>query len=119
MKLFVKQFIAEVKGDDAEALGLKVLRQANSGLNTSISNLGGDTIGLEDFLEETKENQNKARLNYGKSILNREDYVSNLLKAKNKVTDAEEALSTHLAKIEFLKSQLAALDEEATSETVI
>ena len=112
VKSFVKEFVAKVKGEDAEALGQKVLRHADSALKRQISSLDGDTITLEDNLEVAKENQKLALINNGQNLTDRDLYVRNLLKAKNNVTDAEEALKLHEETIAFLKSQLAALDEE-------
>jgi hypothetical protein len=49
-KSFVKEIVALLKGDDAEATGQKVLRQADSAFKTQIASLTGDTIALEDRL---------------------------------------------------------------------
>ena len=69
MKSFVKQYVAVVKGDDAEAQGEKVFRQADSALQTHIANLKGDTISLEDNVTNAKEELNLARVNNGQIIL--------------------------------------------------
>lgn len=112
VKSFVKQFVAAVKGDTAEAQAQKVLRQADSALQTQIASLNGDTIVLEDAVTAAKERQANARINNGNNIGDRSSYVRNLLDAKNAVTLAEEALKTHKEKIEFLKAELASLNEE-------
>jgi predicted nucleic acid-binding Zn-ribbon protein len=106
---FVKQFIATVKGDDVTAQAEKVFRQATSALNTQISSLEGDLIGLEDSLSDAKEALVLKRVNNGNSISDRNSYVSSLFTAKNSVTSAEEALDKHKAKITFLKEELKAL----------
>lgn len=118
IKSFIKSFIAVVTGDDATALGEKVYRQAVSGLNVQIASLNGDTVALEDKVTETKEALASARVNNGKLITDRSQYVQNLLNAKNKVTSAEEALEEHEAKLVFLKGELAKLDEEEDVEVV-
>lgn len=112
MKSFVKQFVAVVKGDDAEAQGQKVLRQADSALQSQVASLNGDTITLEDSVTSAKEALDLARVNNGQVIIDRSYYVRNLLNAKNKVTEAEEALKSHKEKIAFLESELKALSEE-------
>jgi len=112
IKSFVKQFVATVQGDNVDAQAQKVLRQADSALKSQIPSLEGDLIGLEDNLESAKEKQALARINSGRSIDNRQDYIANLLRAKNAVTEAEENLELHKEKITFLKSELLALDEE-------
>ena len=55
MKSFVKEVVAIISGDNAEATGQKILRQADSALKTQIASLNGDTISLEDKVEDAKE----------------------------------------------------------------
>ena len=111
MKSFVKEVVAIIKGDDAEAVGQKILRQADSALKTQIASLTGDTISLEDSVEDAKENLRLARVNNGVLITDRNQYIENLLSAKNKLTDAEEKLEAHLSKIEFLQGEYESLDK--------
>jgi hypothetical protein len=110
-KSFVKECIAILKGDDAEATAQKILRQADSAFKTQIASLTGDTIALEDKLEDAVEALRLARLNNGRVIGDRYGYVRNLLDAKNNVTTAEEALETHNAKLAFLREQADLLEE--------
>lgn len=117
MKSFVKQFVAIVTGDDAEAQAQKALRQANSALKTQIASLEGDTISLEDRVDTAKENQALSRVNRGQQIVDRTVYIRNLLNAKNEVTAAEDSLKLHLDKISFLKAELASLDDDAVEIT--
>lgn len=116
VKSFVKSFIAVIKGDDVTAQAEKAFRQASSALNTQISSLGGDTVTFEDAVLDAKEKQQVARINGGQPISNRNTYVQNLLNAKNEVTKAEEAHETHLAKIKFLKDELAELEKDVEQE---
>lgn len=113
MKSFVKQFTAVLTGDNAEAQAQKALRQADSALKTQVASLKGDTISFEDKVEQAKENLGLARVNNGNLISSRDSYVQGILKAKNALTEAEEALKAHLEKIAFLEAELKALDEEA------
>jgi hypothetical protein len=110
-KSFVKEIVALLKGDDAEATGQKVLRQADSAFKTQIASLTGDTIALEDKLEDAKEALRLARLNNGQLINDRNSYVTNLLRAQNNLIDAEEALEAHNNKLQFLREQAALLEE--------
>jgi len=110
-KSFVKEIVALLKGDDAEATAQKVLRQADSAFKTQIASLTGDTISLEDAVEDAKEALRLARLNNGSIISDRNNYIRNLLEAKNTLTKAEEALEAHNAKLDFLKEQAALLEE--------
>jgi hypothetical protein len=109
-KSFVKEVVAILKGDDAEATAQKILRQADSAFKTQIASLTGDTIALEDKLEDAKESLRLSRLNYGQPISDRNSYVRSLLDAQNKVSSAEEALEIHSAKLKFLDEQYQLLD---------
>ncbi len=110
-KSFVKEIVALLKGDDAEATGQKVLRQADSAFKTQIASLTGDTIALEDRLEDAKEALRLARLNNGQLIGDRNSYIRLLLHAQNLIVDAEEALEAHNNKLAFLREQAALLEE--------
>ena len=110
-KSFVKEIVALLKGDDAEATAQKVLRQADSAFKTQIASLTGDTIALEDKLEDAKEALRLARLNNGQLINDRNSYVNSLLRAQNNLIDAEEALEAHNNKLQFLREQAALLEE--------
>jgi len=112
IKSFTKQVISVLKGDDAEATAQKVLRKVDSALQVQIASLTGDLISLEDNLETAKENLSLARINGGVLFTDGSGYISRLFSAKNKVTDAEEALTLHKERIAFLKAESAALDEE-------
>jgi chromosome segregation ATPase len=111
-KSFIKQFVAVVKGDDAEATAQKALRQADSGLKAEIASLTGDTVAFEEAVENAEENLTLATVNHGKLITSRKDYVANLLRAKNDLTDAQDKLTAHLEKIKFLQEQLDNLSDE-------
>jgi len=110
-KSFVKEVVAILTGDNAEATAQKILRQADSAFKTQIASLTGDTISFEDKLEDAKEALRLARLNNGWVISDRNEYIRGLLQAQNRVVEAEEALETHNAKLTFLKEQAALLDE--------
>lgn len=107
---FVKQFVAIIKGDDAEVSAQKAWRQAQSGLKTHIASLEGDTIKFEDNVTDAQENLAAARVNSGQPISNRDNYVSSLVAARNRVTAATKAHTDHLAMIAFLKEELVALE---------
>lgn len=112
IKSFVKQFVAAVKGDDVAVLAEKTFRQASSALKTQINSLEGDTVTFEDKVTDAKEAQALARINDGKAIVDRDNYVTKLLQAKNTVTSTEDALKKHEAKIKFLREELAELEAE-------
>jgi len=111
MKSFVKEVVAILKGDDAEATGQKILRQADSAFKAQIASLNGDTIALEDAVENSKEQVNLCRVNKGNLITDRNDYIRNLCSAKNRLTEAQEALDVHNEKLAFLNEQFELLDK--------
>lgn len=115
MKLFVKEFKAIIEGDNAEAQALASLRQADSALSTQIAALEGEQVDREEAVTEAKQALNVARVNGGKKIDSKElraQYVLNLLNAKNALTEAEEALEAHNAKLVFLKEQKEEISKE-------
>ena len=109
-KSFVKEIISLLTGDNAEATAQKILRQADSAFKTQIASLTGDTIALEDRVEDAKEVLRLARLNNGNLITDRNQYIRGLLSAQNTLIEAEEALESHLDKLAFLNEQHASLD---------
>lgn len=106
---FVKQFIAAVKGDDAEVKAQKAFRSADSALKVQIASLKGDVIKLEDDVDNATEALAKAKINGGNVISDRDYYVEQLVCAKNNLTRAEKALTDHNAKLAFLEETLADL----------
>lgn len=112
MNSFVKQFIAEVKGDDVEVLAEKVWRQANSALKSAISSMEGDLIAKEDEVTEAQERLTKVRINNGVAISDRNRYISNLISAKETLKSTQKQLDAHIATIEFLKEEWDNLKKE-------
>ena len=112
LNAFVREFKAIIVGDDAEALGFKNWRKAESGLKVQIAALNGDIIAKEDALENAQENLVKARVNYGKEISDRDAYIESLIKAKESLKAAEKQLSAHKETIAFLEEQYALLRAE-------
>ena len=104
MKSFVKEVVAIINGDNAEATAQKILRQADSALKTQIASLTGDTISLEDSVEEAQETMRLAVVNNGVLISDRNQYTRNLLVSKNSLLEREAHLQDHLEKIAFLQN---------------
>ena len=116
MNSFVKQFIAAAKGDDVEVLAQKAWRSAESALKVNIASREGDTISLEDEVSRKKDTLVAARINNGKKVACREEYISELIDAKNELTDAEEELNNHLSELNFLKDEYAKLNADAVED---
>jgi hypothetical protein len=109
---FVSQFVAIVKGDDAQVQGSKAWRSAESALKVQIASLSGDLIRKEDVVEQASENLSKARVNNGVQISDRDQYISNLISAKERLVQAEKQLEAHQKTIAFLEEEYANLKAE-------
>ena len=109
---FAKQFVAIIKGDDAEAKAAKVWRQAESAFKVQIAALGGDLIRKEDAVTQAEEKLAKALVNNGSEITDRDAYIANLISAKESLKQAEKQLAAHKETIAFLEEQYALLKAE-------
>ena len=109
---FAKQFVAIIKGDDAEAKAAKVWRQAESAFKVQIAALGGDLIRKEDAVAQAEENLSKRLVNNGNEITDRDAYIANLISAKESLKQAEKHLLAHKETIAFLEEQYALLKAE-------
>ena len=109
---FAKQFVAIIKGDDAEAKAAKVWRQAESAFKVQIAALGGDLIRKEDSVSQAEEKLAKALVNGGNEINDRDQYIANLISAKESLKQAEKELAAHKETIAFLEEQYALLKAE-------
>lgn len=109
---FVNQFVAIVKGDDAQIQAFKAWRSAESALKVQIASLSGDLIRKEDAVEQANENLLKARVNNGIQISDRDQYISNLILAKERLVQSEKQLEAHQKTIAFLEEEYANLKAE-------
>jgi len=109
---FAKQFVAIIKGDDAEAKAAKVWRQAESAFKVQIASLGGDLIRKEDAVSQAEENLAKKLVNNGNEIDDRDIYISNLILAKENLKKVTKELQAHKDTIAFLEEQYAKLKSE-------
>ena len=109
---FAKQFVAIIKGDDAEAKAAKVWRQAESAFKVQIAALGGDLIRKEDAVVQAEENLSKRLVNNGNEITDRDNYIANLISSKEALKTAEKQLVAHKETIAFLEEQYAKLQAE-------
>ena len=109
---FAKQFVAIIKGDDAEAKAAKVWRQAESAFKVQIAALGGDLIRKEDTVTQAEEKLAKALVNNGCEIIDRDTYIANLISAQEALKQAEKQLQAHKDTIKFLEAQYSKLKAE-------
>ncbi len=114
---FIKQFVAQVKGDNVQAKAEQTKRQAVSALKSQISNMKGDLVDKEQAVQDAVEARAFCRINEGETISGteqRKKYVSNLVDANNNITSAQEELEQHNLTIKFLEAELVKVgkDEE-------
>jgi tetratricopeptide (TPR) repeat protein len=110
MNSFIKQFVALVQGDDATVQAEKAYRSASAALTAHIAVAKADLLGHQEEVEKAKETLTEARLNSGKVISNRDNYVDALVNAKNALLKAEDALEAHEEYIAFLEAELEVLN---------
>ena len=109
---FAKQFVAIIKGDDAETKAAKVWRQAESAFKVQIAALGGDLIRKEDAVTQAEEKLAKALVNDGNEITDRDAYIANLISAQESLRQSQKNLTAHKDTIEFLEKQYTKLKTE-------
>ena len=106
---FMNQFVAIIKGDNAEVTAAKVWRQAESAFKVQIAALGGDLIRKEDKVTQAEELLAKRLINGGNEISDRDQYIANLISAKEALKQANKELNAHKETITFLEEQYAKL----------
>ena len=112
LNAFVKEFVAIIKGDEAEAKAAKVWRQAESAFKVQIAALGGDLIRKEDAVTQAEEKLAKVLVNNGSEITDRDTYIANLISAQEALRQSQKNLTAHKDTIEFLEKQYAELKAE-------
>ena len=114
MESYIKEVAALIKGDDADALAMKIWRKSVSAFKVQLAAMEGNLISKEDKVENAKEILKKALYNNG--ILIADDkgdvYVQNQIDAQNRVEQAEKELAAHKKTIAFLEAQYALLKAE-------
>lgn len=117
IKLFVQQFIAVIKGDNAKALGIKTHREADATITAQIAVLTCQQVRLENDIESAIEILNKSLVNNGQSIgANGDNYIKILFNCKIQLSNAQEALEANKDQIEFLKEIQEKLNTEVDEE---
>ena len=105
-KTFVKQFVALVKGDEAEATAAKVQRKAEAAIEARLAALKGHLVDAEQKVSDSEEALVNARMNGGKQIDNREHYVDNLINATQQIESTKVNLDNIKHTITMLTAEL-------------
>lgn len=97
--LFVKEVIARLKGDNAEALGAKIARKAISSVEGQLAALKAKQVDLEDTVEDAQEALKVAKFPT-EMIINNQCYINDirvkfddLETAKNNLKDVVESIA--------------------------
>ena len=106
LSLFVSYVIALLKGDDAEAIGIKIQTKAISILTAQIAVKTCHTLTLEENVENAEKELSVARVNGGDLITDNTAYVRTLLTRAQERDVAIEALNDHKKDIAFLETEL-------------
>lgn len=105
-KLFLKEVVSRLKGDDAEAKGAKIARKAVSALEGQIASLNSKKVDLENNLEDAQEALSNAT--YPTEVFtNNQTYVQGILNAQQSVDQAKENLESTEKAITYFTSLLA------------
>lgn len=114
---YVNEFKSFVKGDNVQVKAEQAYRLANAAMKVHISTLEGKEVSLEMEIEKCKSEYLKAKMNYGRTEMNNDDYINDLLASKMAISKAEKALSDNSKTLEFLRSERESFEVEITVDS--
>ena len=103
--LFVKEVIARLKGDNAEALGAKIARKAISSVEGQLAALKARQVDLEDQVEDAEEALKVAKFPI-EMITDNQGYVSNIRRKLDALEEAKTNLADVKESIKFFEGLL-------------
>jgi len=105
-ELFIKEVLAKLKGDGAEALAAKVGRKALSAFEGQIASLNSKKVDQENAVEEAQEALDAAT--YPTSVFSsNQSYIDGILRAQKAVDQAQEDLDSTNKALEYFTGKLA------------
>lgn len=111
MSKFKEQFKVLLKGETTDLTIERVYKTVVSALKAQLATLTGDLADAQFDLDEARESLRLAKLYYGKSDINREDYINGLITKYNKVIECENNLQALQDTYEFLELTLKEVEE--------
>ena len=112
MKSFVKEVIARMKGDDAEAQAQKNYRKASAAVSATIASLGAKLVDDENTLEDAQENL--ASTKWPTTLIGSgETYLANVKGAQESVDAAQDKVEQTQKSIAYWQVFLSEMDSEA------
>lgn len=105
-KLFIKQVLGKLKGDDNEVLAAKISRKAVSAIEGQLASLNSKKVDLENTLEDAQEGLTNAT--YPTSVFSdNSNYCQQILHAQQRVDQAQENLEATEKAYEYFSKLLA------------
>jgi len=105
-ELFIREVLAKLKGDGAEATAAKVGRKALSAFEGQIASLNSKKVDLENAVEEAEEALSSAT--FPTSVFsNNQSYIDGILSAQKSVDQAKENLESVNKALEYFNTKLA------------
>lgn len=89
---FIETLKAYIKGDDESIKSLKIQKKAKSLLKIEIANIDNAIIKQQDAIENAEEKLKEAKMNFGSTEFNDDEYVNTIVKHRNNLTEAQEKL---------------------------
>lgn len=111
VKNFVKQVIAQLTGDENQAIALKNARKADAAVSAQLASLNSRQVDLENTLEEAQEAYNQAK--YPKiAITDNKRYIDGVEAAHRKLETVQGDLDDVQTSIKFYKELAAEMGED-------
>ena len=104
-KLFLKEVISRLKGDDAEVKAAKIARKAVGAVESQIASLKYKKVDLDGAVEEAEEKLQNTKFPTD-FPLNGQSYVDGILSAQKKLDEAKEAVEANEAASKFFQELL-------------
>ena len=105
-KLFIKQVLSKIKGDNQEELAAKIARKAVSAVESQLAALRANEVDLEGDLEDAAELLDKA-LYPIEMITSGQEYISGIQRAHDAKAEAQEELEEVKESIIYFEALLA------------
>lgn len=104
-ELFIKEVVARLKGDGAEAIAAKVGRKALSAFEGQIAALKSKKVDLENAVEEAEDRLKEAT--FPTSVFSsNQNYIDDILRAQGAVDQAKENLATTQKALEYFETKV-------------
>lgn len=108
---FVKDVLAIIKGDDAEAIAQKIKSKGTAVITAQVSIKTATRIDLVEAKENAEANVKLALANNGNPISDGNQFIRNLFNAEQELEKATLALEKHDKEVEILERHLKVIQD--------